>query len=196
MTGAGRALIAVMLGAAGAASAEAPRSPDLPLALGGAFTLTDQNGQPRSEAEPRGRMQLVYFGYANCQSICTLALPQMAEITARLATDGIALVAVMITVDPARDTVAAIGPALARISPDIVGLTGTPEALARVRDLFGVRAEVLFEDPFAGPVYSHGSFFYLLDGAGGFRTAIPPILTTERAAAIIAAHAGGRGDGS
>lgn len=185
------ALSALALCAAGAAAGEVASPADLPLALGGAFSLTDQNGQPRSEADPQGRMQLVYFGYASCQSICTLALPLMAEIAARLAEDGIALVPVMITVDPARDTVAAIGPALARISPDLVGLTGTPEALAAVQQLFAVTSEILFEDPFAGPVFTHGGFLYLLDGSGRFITAIPPILSAERAAGIIANHAGG-----
>lgn len=196
MNRAGRALAALVLCAAGAALGEGAAPEGLPLALGGRFSLTDQDGQARSEADPQGRMQLVYFGYANCQSICTLALPQMAAITARLAADGIALVPVLITVDPARDTVAAIGPALARISPGWVGLTGTPADLARVRGLFGVRAEVLFEDPFSGPVYSHGSFFYLLDGTGRVLTVLPPILPAERAAAIVAAHASGQSDGS
>jgi protein SCO1/2 len=135
-------------------------------------------------------MQLVYFGYADCQSICTLALPQMAEIAGRLAQDGIALVPVLITVDPERDTVVTIGPVLAPFGPGWVGLTGTPADLARVRDLFGVSAEVLFEDPFSGPVFSHGSFLYLLDGSGRLLSVLPPILTAERAAAIIAAYAG------
>jgi len=195
---AGTMLAALALCAAGAARGEAaaPGGVPLPLALGGAFTLTDQTGRPRSEADPQGRMQLVYFGYAGCQSICTLALPQMAEIAGRLAGQGIALVPVLITVDPARDTVATIGPALARLGPGWVGLTGTPAELARVRDLFGVRSEVLFEDPFSGPVYAHGSYLYLMDGAGRLLTILPPILTAERAAAIIAAHANGPGDGS
>jgi protein SCO1/2 len=186
-------LAALALCAAGAARGEvaAPSGVPLPLALGGAFTLTDQTGRPRSEADPQGRMQLVYFGYANCQSICTLALPQMAEIADRLAGQGVALVPVLITVDPARDTVATIGPALARLGPGWVGLTGAPADLARVRDLFGVRSEVLFEDPFSGPVHAHGSYLYLMDGAGRLLTILPPILTAERAAAIIAAHAGG-----
>lgn len=196
MNRAGRALAALALCAAGAASGEGAAPEGLPLTLGGAFSLTDQDGRVRSEADPQGRMQLVYFGYANCQSICTLALPQMAAITERLAEDGVALVPVLITVDPARDTVATIGPALARIGPGWVGLTGTPADLARVRDLFGVRSEVLFEDPFSGPVYAHGSYLYLMDGAGRLLTILPPILTAERAAAIIAAHANGPGDGS
>lgn len=40
-----------------------------PIKLGGAYTLTDQTGAKRTEADPKGRLQLVFFGYAKCQAI-------------------------------------------------------------------------------------------------------------------------------
>ena len=100
----------VVHGSAGEAAAhQAPAAsggPKLPfdLDLGGAFTLTDQTGAKRSQADPQGRAQLVFFGYANCQSICSVALPLMADAVTTLADEGIAVTPVMITVDPARDT--------------------------------------------------------------------------------------------
>src|SRR3546814_11510644 len=38
--------------------------------IGGPFTLTDQTGQRRSEADLKGHYALVYFGYTYCPDIC------------------------------------------------------------------------------------------------------------------------------
>lgn len=161
----------------------------LPFDLGGPFRLIDQHGTTRTEADPAGNLQLLFFGYANCREICSVALPQMAEIHQGLAARGIAVTPVMITVDPARDTVTTLGPALAKYGPDFVGLTGSEAELAAVYKLYAIDHSQVFEDPEYGPVYAHGSFLYLLDAKGKFLTVLPPILTTERVMEIIAAHA-------
>ncbi len=161
----------------------------LPFALGGPFTLTDQFGQTRTEADPDGRLQLLFFGYANCEAICTVALPQMAGIVQDLRAKGLAVRPVMITVDPDRDTPEVMAAALAKLDPDFVGLTGSSQALAATYKAFAVENTVVFTDPDGNPVYAHGSLLYLLDGEGRFLTVIPPILSDERAAEIIAAFA-------
>lgn len=172
-------------------SASLPSSTDIPLPfdLGGSFTLTDQNGMPRSEADPGGRMQLLFFGYANCQAICSVALPLMAETTDALTAQGIDVQPVMVTVDPERDTVETLGPALAKHHSDFVGLTGAPEELAPVYDLFSVEHRIVFEDPEFGPVYAHGSHIYLMDDKGAVLTLLPPILSGERVIEIVASYA-------
>ena len=47
----------------------------LPLKLGGSFSLIDQHGQPRTQVDPAGNLQLLFFGYANCREICSAVLP-------------------------------------------------------------------------------------------------------------------------
>lgn len=174
-----------------AAPVGAPEAP-LPVALGGPFALTDQFGDARSEADPDGRAQLLFFGYANCQQICSAALPTMADAADALEVAGFPVRPVMITVDPDRDTVAALGPALAKISPEFIGLTGDPAALAQAYKAFGVEHKKLFEDPEYGAVYAHGSFIYLLDGQGRFLTLLPPVLPADRIADIVKSYLTGR----
>jgi len=180
-------------GPAETAAHAAPEGAPLPFLgdLGGAFTLTDQTGAARGQADPRGRPQLLFFGYANCRSICSVALPLMGEIARRATAEGVDLAPVMITVDPARDTAQTIGPPLALHHPDFTGLTGTEADLTGVYDLFQVSHEVVFEDPDAGPVYAHGSFIYLLDPAGEVLTLIPPILSAEQATRIVLSYTAG-----
>ncbi|QIE56939.1 SCO family protein [Pikeienuella piscinae] len=160
-----------------------------PVDLGGAFTLTDQNGAKRTEADPEGRMQLFFFGYSHCQAICSTALPRMAEIAEIAGAAGLPVRPVLITVDPARDTPEGMTESLAEFGPGIVGLTGTEAELERVRALFQIEAKEVFVDPEYGPVFAHGSFIYLMDGAGALLTVIPPIISPARGAEIVARYA-------
>lgn len=157
--------------------------------IGGAFALTDQNGTQRTQADPDGRMQLLFFGYANCQAICSVALPLMGQVARDLEADGLAVTPVMVTVDPARDTVEAIGAPLAEHHPRFVGLTGTEAELSLAWDAFQVEHKVVFEDPEYGPIFAHGSHVYLLDAEGEVLTLLPPILSEARVAEIVRAYA-------
>lgn len=160
-----------------------------PVKLGGAFSLTNQFGERRTEADPEGNLQLVFFGYAQCQAICSVALPRMAEMAVILGEAGIRTSPILITVDPERDTPEAMRAPLANLSPDMIGLTGTEEELAAVRKLFQVEAKVVFDDPELGPVFAHGSFIYLLNGEGKLLTLIPPIMSPDQGAEIVARYA-------
>ena len=164
-----------------------------PIKLGGAYKLTDQHGQTRTEADPDGRLQLVFFGYAKCQAICEVALPRMEEMADIAQTAGIGVQPVLITVDPVRDTPEAMAQELAARHPGFVGLTGTEEELAAARKLFQIERKHVFDDPQYGPIYAHGSHIYLMDGEGGFLTFIPPILSPDRGAEIIAKYAAAQG---
>ena len=175
-----RALIAALCVAALPAAGQSP----FPVNIGGSFTLVDQFGQTRTEVDPQGRAQLVFFGYANCLNICSAALPLMAEVVDVLAAEGIEVTPVMITVAPDQDRVETMGAPLAEIHPDFIGLTGDQTALQEAYDAFSVEVTPLFQDPENGWVYAHGSFVHLLDASGEMLTLLPPILDVDRAAKI------------
>lgn len=176
-----RAILTTFLVAAGLpAAAQSP----FPVDIGGPYALVDQNGQTRTEADPDGKAQLVFFGYANCLNICSAALPLMAQVVDELAADGIDVTPVMITVAPDQDTVDTMGAPLAEIHRDFVGLTGDESALQGAYDAFKVEVMPLFEDPEYGWIYSHGSFVHLLDGDGELLTLLPPILDVSQATQI------------
>ena len=167
--------------------AAAGQSP-LPFDLGGEFTLTDQTGTQRTQLDPNDHYQLVFFGYANCQQICSAALPLMGDITREMEDRGVTVQPIMITVDPARDTVDKIGPPLVQHHDAFLGLTGSEDALQTAYDAFAVEKEEIFFDPEFGPVFAHGSFIYLLDADGKFLTLFPPIIAPEAGADIISGY--------
>ena len=151
--------------------------------------LTDQHGRPRTEVDPEGRLQRVFFGYAACESICTVALPQIARLAQHLRDRGIAIRPIMITVDPENDTPQVMDHALAALDADFLGLTGTPQALAAVYRRFAIENSVVFTDLAGQPVYAHGSLLYLLDAQGRLLSILPPVLADDRLEGIIAAFA-------
>lgn len=173
---------------AGSLSAQVASAQTLTEDLGGAFTLTDNSGEIRTEVDPDGHHQLLFFGYANCQEICSAVFPTMASIVDMVAAQGGELRPVLVTVDPARDTVDTMSEALHVHHPDFVGLTGSAEELQIAYDAYSVEFEELFVDPFYGTVFSHGSFIYLLDGDGTVLTLLPPVLGPEMMTQIISGY--------
>jgi protein SCO1/2 len=169
------------------ATSVAAQSP-FPLALGGDYTLIDQHNTTRTQKDPDGHAQLVFFGYVNCPDICTAALPLMADVTDQLDSQGHDITPVMITIAPDQDTVETMGGPLSKWHPDFIGLTGATDALQQAYDAFSVEITPLFEDPEYGWIYAHGSFIHLLDGDGEILTLIPPTLGTDQVVSIVAKY--------
>ncbi len=187
-------LLAAALAAGLAAPAGAEAPPPLPFDIGGPFALIDQHGTPRTEAALVGTPSLLFFGYAQCQAICTVALPRLAETVDLLTEAGVEVRPVLVTVDPVRDTPEALREAAPRVHPRLLALTGSEAALAAARKAYRVESELIGED-IEGPLYSHGSFLYLLDDRGNFLTLLPPILGPERMAKIARKYLDGRAMG-
>ncbi len=175
---------------AGVVPMEAPVTP-FPVRINARFDLIDQDGARRTEADYRGAYPLIFFGYANCEGICSVAVPRMAQaldlleqrIAARLRP-------IVITVDPEADTPAAMKAKLAELHPALIGLTGDESALEAARIGFGVKRKLLFTDPKGNPTYAHGGFLFLLGPGGELLTVLPPILDPDRMAALIAKYVG------
>ena len=151
----------------------------LPFELGGPYELVDHEGRARTQADPEGHLQLLFFGYANCPSICAVAMPMMGQVVDALAARGVEATPVMITVDPERDTTETMAAPLAEIHADFVGLTGNADALDAAYDAFGIERTLVAELPEHGPIYAHGGHVFLLDGAGETLTILPPVLSVE-----------------
>src|SRR5207237_8042609 len=68
--------------------------------IGGPFALIDQDGRPRTDADFRGKLMLVYFGFTYCPDICPTDLQEIGLAIDRLGAAGEAVEPVFITVDP------------------------------------------------------------------------------------------------
>ena len=112
---------------------------------------------------------LVYFGYTYCPDVCPTTLNALAEALDELGPRAKKLVPIFVTVDPQRDTPTAMKRYTAVFSPVLVGLTGTPDEIARVAKGYRVYYAKRITGP--GPNdYSmdHSSTFYLMGPDGEF----------------------------
>ncbi len=136
--------------------------------VGGAFELTDQNGNKFTEQNLIGKYSLVYFGFTNCPHICPLALSNMSLALNELGGKAKDIQIVFITADPKRDTVERLKEFLGNFNAPIVGLTGTDEALAKANSAYKVYAEKLSADAKGNYDINHTSIIYIMDKNGKF----------------------------
>ncbi len=137
--------------------------------IGGAFTLTDQFGKTVTDAQVFAKPALVYFGYTSCPDVCPLDNGRNVEAADLLAKQGYAVTPVFITVDPTRDTPAALTEYTANFGPNLLGLTGTPDQIAGAAKAF--RAYYKLPEARTGNYeVDHSTFTYLMLPKIGFAT--------------------------
>ncbi|MGE0423225.1 MAG: SCO family protein [Reyranellaceae bacterium] len=133
-------------------------------AIGGPFTLTDQNGKRVTDQDFRGKPTIIYFGYAYCPDVCPTSLLLMQTAVDQLGPQAAAKVnQVFITIDPERDTSAALKDYVAQFGSTMVGLTGTPEQIAAAAKAFRVYYQKVPGKDGAPYLMDHSSIFYLMD---------------------------------
>src|SRR5690606_32500601 len=168
------ALAAAFLAGAAALAAIAvvllPRGGEVavsPSAVGGPFTLTDQNGRTVTDADFKGKPFLVFFGFTHCPDICPTALFEMSETFRRLGPDAERLSALFISVDPGRDTPDKLKDYLQSFHPRISALTGTQSQIDAVTKAYKAYAKKV---PLEGGDYTmdHSAIVYLMDREGRF----------------------------
>ena len=167
-----------------AGGAEGPAAP-FPFEVGGPFRLTDHRGREVSDEDFRGSYLLVFFGYANCERICPVGLKRMVEALDLLGEAAARVQPLLITVDPARDTVEALAAYVPQVHPRLIGLTGTPAQLAAAAKAYRVEAAQVGTSWKGEPVFAHGSYVYLMGPDGRFATLLPPVLDSETMAETI-----------
>jgi protein SCO1/2 len=132
-------IAALPLAACGQSGSEPPLKG---AAIGGPFTLTDQDGRQVSERDFAGRYRITYFGFTYCPDVCPTDMQTIAQGLRLFEKEHPALGAkvqpIFISVDPGRDGPAELKQFVGAFHPRLVGLTGTPQQVAAVAKSHGV----------------------------------------------------------
>ena len=107
-------------------------------AFGRDFALTDAGGKPRTLADYRGKVVVLFFGYTQCPDVCPTTLSALAETMKTLGADADRVQVVFVTVDPDRDTGELLSSYVSAFNPSFVGLRGDAEAIARTAKEFKI----------------------------------------------------------
>ncbi|MFN4021096.1 MAG: SCO family protein [Erythrobacter sp.] len=184
------AALAAVLALTACGGAASPPPPLAGAAIGGDFALTGSKGETVRWDDFAGKYRVVYFGYAFCPDICPTDMQRVAQGMKTLKAshpDKAAKVAVIfITIDPERDTPQVVGEFAAAFSPDIIGLTGSPEQIAAAAKAFKVfyaKGEAVAG---GGYLVDHSNIVYLFGPEGEPLATLP----TDQGADAVAAELG------
>ncbi len=157
--------------------------------VGGPFQLVDQDGGAADEAVLKGRWSAVFFGFTHCPDVCPGTLQALSAAAAQLGPEQAKdLQVVFISVDPARDTPAALKSYLEsqRLPVRTVGLTGDEahiKAAAAAYRAYYERAGLKG----GGYTMNHSTAVYLMDRRGRFDRVLAYGLTPAEMAVQIKA---------
>ena len=128
-----------------AACGQSAAPPEAPLAgasIGGPFTLVNQDGRQVSDRDFAGRYRLMYFGYTYCPDVCPVDLQKLMAGYKQLEDSDPELAAkiapIFVSVDPERDTPPVLKQYVTAFSPKLIGLTGTPDQIAKVAKEYAI----------------------------------------------------------
>jgi protein SCO1/2 len=135
------------------------------------FSLRGSDGSEVTLGRYRGKVVLLTFGFTNCAAVCPTTLATLSQTRAALGKAADSVRVIFVTVDPERDTPAQLQKYLAAFDATFVGATGTPDALAPVRQAYGVSA--IREGTGPNYAFAHSSSIFLIDRAGKLRAMMP-----------------------
>src|ERR1700742_4053679 len=138
-----------------------------PAGIGGPVQLTDQTGGTVTDKSLEGRPTLIFFGFTHCPDVCPTSLFEISEVLRAMGQQADRVNAYFVSVDPERDTRAAMKDYLSSFDPHLKGLTGDPAAVAKIISDYRVYAKKV---PLKDGDYTmdHTALIYLMDRDGKF----------------------------
>ncbi|MEY8876171.1 MAG: SCO family protein [Leptothrix sp. (in: b-proteobacteria)] len=103
-----------------------------------AFDLPDVDGQRRNLAQFKGKLVVVFFGYTQCPDVCPTTLSDLVQVQKLLGADADKLVAVLVTVDPERDSAELLKAYIGSFNPNWVALRGNEDEISATAKAFKV----------------------------------------------------------
>jgi protein SCO1/2 len=153
--------------------------------VGGPFDLIDHGGRRRTDADFRGKLVLIYFGYTRCPDVCPTELQALSLALDLLGTAGDAVQPLFITVDPERDTPSLLADYVTSFHPRLVALTGQESAIRKVALAYKVyfaRSNAAQGGDYA---VDHTGFIYLVGKDGRYLGFLPPGTPPDQIAGTV-----------
>jgi protein SCO1 len=141
--------------------------------IGGPFTLTGSDGKSFSSTKLNGRPAAIFFGFTHCPDVCPTTLARLVKLRRELGKGDDALSIIFISVDPERDGPAEVGSYAKLFNAPVIGLTGSPADIERVKKQFGVYSAKVSQ-PGGGYSVDHSAAVFLMDPNGKFVATLSP----------------------
>jgi len=152
--------------------------------IGGPFTLTDQNGKRRSDAEFRGKLMIVYFGYTWCPDVCPADLMTVTQALDNLGVAAEGVQPIFITIDPERDA-NVLADYVSAFHHSLIGLTGSADEIQKVADAYKAFYVKVPDERSGGYSIDHSGVIYLMGRNGEYLGFMPPQTDPGRLTEIL-----------
>jgi len=153
--------------------------------IGGPFTLVDHNSQGRTDADFRGKLLLIYFGFTSCSDACPTDLQAIAGAVDKLGPMGEAVQPLFITVNPELDTPEQLKSYVALFHPRMIGLTGDRRQIRDVTRAYKVYFAKTAPAIRTDPNVDHSGLVYLVGADGRYVGFFPPGTPADRMADVL-----------
>lgn len=137
------------------------------------FSLSSSRDNQFTLSEQRGKLLVLGFGFTNCPNVCPMTLANLAQVYKNLGALAGQVQVVYMTVDPERDTPARLREYLTNFNSHFVGVTGSADELAAVRQAYGIIAKKEVHKNGGNYEVHHSSYIYLIDRDGLLRALVP-----------------------
>ncbi len=137
------------------------------------FSLASSRDNLFTLSEQRGKLIVLGFGFSHCPNVCPMTLANLAQTAKHLGALADQVQVVYVTVDPERDTPARLREYLANFNPHFIGVTGSADELAAVRQAYGIIAKKEVHKNGGTYEVHHSSYLYLIDREGLLRALVP-----------------------
>jgi protein SCO1/2 len=157
------------------------------------FNLPDFDGKPRTLADFKGKVAVVFFGYTQCPDACPTTMAELAGILKTLGPDASRIQVVFISVDPSRDSPALLKGYVTNFRPDFLALRGDEaQTRAVIKDFKLIVEKVPGKTPDSYTI-DHTAGTYIFDPQGRVRLfasqSLDPALLTDDLKALLAEKA-------
>jgi len=149
------------------------------------FQLVDSQGRGATEAQFHGHVTLLFFGFTNCPGPCPTTLAQIGQALAAMGKGRSNVRVMLVTVDPGRDTPAALGRYAASFGPWLRGFTGEVAELERLKKAYGIHADRTMSASTMEPGISHSTAVYAFDARGHCRLLFTDVSASANVAADL-----------
>lgn len=133
------------------------------------FSLVDHNGQPRTLADFKGKVVVLFFGFTQCPDVCPTSMMEMAEAKRLLGPDGDRFQGLFVSIDPERDTPEIMREYMGSFDPSFLALYAEPDKLPEVAKSFRIHYKKVAGPTPTSYTMDHSAGSYVYDPQGRIR---------------------------
>lgn len=139
-------------------------------AIGGGFTLTNQDGEKISDTDFAGKYRIIYFGFTYCPDVCPIDLANLMNGLTLAEKEDPAMAEkiqpIFISIDPERDGPEQLKQYVDNFHPRLIGLTGSVDEIAAVAKKYLIIYNKREAEGFSDYLVDHSRQGYLFGPEG------------------------------